>query len=567
MAVVKFKQIIISFHFIETHRLRWFNYTMTKKNNQKSKTKKATQQKRFRNLMYAEAVGCLPLKWLDKRYLLEYNKDVMVLKNSMQEPLEHKDGTPVTFHPHAILDMNAIEEDLNNAFGSDDDVLWAVILHDKEFAQDGVTRPHIHIAIHFKKSPKTFSAVRKLLGLYDETKDNFIRKFEGKYAKQSMFSYLPHLTNEATDDKINYEDYLNKPSKFRANFDCKKLIRVAQDDVKSKEYDVSTIIDDILNRDLIEYDIYSDKENNAFAKFYLNNKTKVDNALKMANRQVIAKGKRGEEPLLIFYIQGGPGQGKTQTALNIAKKQFKHYYVSGAGNDPVQDYMGQECFILDDARPTDFEASDWLKLLDPYNTVPAVKSRYFNKAMPVKCIMITTTTPFEEFFVYAKGKGAVADEPLGQFIRRFTAVIDVSKDVESLLRDRNEGIKTYTTPEYPYNFKLAPENRSQDCIENRLSDKYFDEQSSLKAFEHKYNIEQIKHDYDGYTVGRVYSVEQTKPNQHTTLQMNLKEDYSVKRKSFKIDRCLKEQDRFIITPLKNENNSAKVEDFLQALTI
>ena len=90
---------------------------MTKKNNQKSKTKKATQQKRFRNLMYAEAVGCLPLKWLDKRYLSEYNKDVMVLKNAMQEPLEHKDGTPVTFHPHAILDMNAVEEDLNNAFG------------------------------------------------------------------------------------------------------------------------------------------------------------------------------------------------------------------------------------------------------------------------------------------------------------------------------------------------------------------------------------------------------------------------------------------------------------------
>ena len=44
-------------------------------------------------------------------------------------------------------------------------------------------------------------------------------------------------------------------------------------------------------------------------------------------------------------------------------------------------------------------------------------------------------------------------------------------------------------------------------------------------------------------------------------------DYSVKRKSFKIDRCLKEQDGFIITPLKNENNSAKVEEFLQALTI
>ncbi|WP_368884302.1 Rep family protein [Staphylococcus haemolyticus] len=543
---------------------------MAKSNNQSKNVKnKAKKPQRFRNLMYSEAVGCLPVKWIDNRYLSEYNKDVQILKNGHDEIIKHKDDTPVTYHPHAILDMNAVERDLHNIFDDyQDEVKWAVIVHDREFAIDKVTKPHIHIAIHFAKSPKTISAVRKLLGLYDETKEKFIESFKGAYAKQSMFSYLPHLTEEAKAEKIDYSDYLDKPSKFRTNFDCQKLIRVAQDDVEARQYEMSTIIDDILNRELIEYDIYSDNKNNAFAKFYLNNKTKVDNAIKMANRQVIAKGKRGEEPLLIFYIQGGPGQGKTQTALNIAQKQFKHYYVSGAGNDPVQDYMGQECFILDDARPTDFEASDWLKLLDPYNTVPAVKSRYFNKPMPVKCIIITTTTPFEEFFVYAKGKGAVADEPLGQFIRRFTAVIDVSKDVTSLLEDRKKGLKTYTTPEYRNNFKLLSRNRSKDCVVLDDWTGIYSTKKSLDAFNLKYDVETIKQDYDDFTVGRVYSVEQLRDDEEMTkLDMNLKDGFSTTRKTFKIDRCLKEQDRFIITPLKNENNSAKVEEFLQALTI
>src|SRR5699024_5027104 len=95
--------------------------------------------------------------------------------------------------------------------------------------------------------------------------------------------------------------------------------------------------------------------------------------------------------------------------------------------DSVQDYMGEPVAIFDDARPSDFTASDWLKMLDPYNNKSSIASRYYNKYLSVKSIIITATTPFEEFFVYAKDKGGV-DEPVSQFMRRFQAVIKVDSE-------------------------------------------------------------------------------------------------------------------------------------------
>ena len=74
---------------------------------------------------------------------------------------------------------------------------------------------------------------------------------------------------------------------------------------------------------------------------------------------------------------------------------------------------------------------DWLKLLDPYNNKSTVTSRYYNKYLAVDAIILTTTTDFKEFFLYAKDKGGV-DEPLDQFIRRFTMVIKVHSEIDGL---------------------------------------------------------------------------------------------------------------------------------------
>jgi len=151
--------------------------------------------------------------------------------------------------------------------------------------------------------------------------------------------------------------------------------------------------------------------------------------------------------LEIIYIQGDAGSGKTTLAKEYALRKYGDYFMTGSSNDSVQDYMGEPVAIFDDARPSDFSASDWLKLLDPYNNKATVTSRYYNKYLAVKCIIITTTTPFYEFFIYAKNKAGV-DEPVAQFMRRFSAVISVDRATNSAGQDVARG-KIYTVKKLP----------------------------------------------------------------------------------------------------------------------
>ncbi len=68
--------------------------------------------------------------------------------------------------------------------------------------------------------------------------------------------------------------------------------------------------------------------------------------------------------------------------------------------------------------------SDLLKMLDP-RTASTVKSRYYNKVLECKLIIITTTLPMENFFhqVFENEK-----EPLKQLERRCGTVLHMTKD-------------------------------------------------------------------------------------------------------------------------------------------
>ena len=60
-------------------------------------------------------------------------------------------------------------------------------------------------------------------------------------------------------------------------------------------------------------------------------------------------------------------------------------------------YQGQDVLILDDLRPSVMSLSDLLKMLDN-NTNSTVKSRYHNKLLECKTIIITSVMPLEDFF-------------------------------------------------------------------------------------------------------------------------------------------------------------------------
>ena len=82
---------------------------------------------------------------------------------------------------------------------------------------------------------------------------------------------------------------------------------------------------------------------------------------------------------------------------------------------------------MDDVRGSALSASDWLKLLDPYNASPA-SARYKNKTPACRAIVITSTKDPVEFFYYCKQMGGGdRSEALDQFMRRIQMLTHVIK--------------------------------------------------------------------------------------------------------------------------------------------
>lgn len=102
--------------------------------------------------------------------------------------------------------------------------------------------------------------------------------------------------------------------------------------------------------------------------------------------------KTQERRLEVMYFTGDSGTGKTTLAKQIAKNRNYSYYVSSASNDILDSYAGQDCLILDDLRPSCLSLADLLKLLDNH-TSSTVKSRYYNKILECKLIVVTITIP------------------------------------------------------------------------------------------------------------------------------------------------------------------------------
>ena len=306
------------------------------------------------------------------------------------------------------------------------DAEWAYILHDKDVEKGVKKDEHIHIAFYFPnaRSPKN---VASIMG----DKPQSVEVFTGRWAKQNMFAYLIHATDSAiAEGKHRYNAY-----EVTANFDYIKFMNNVQATAESKKLDIEDIQARIISGDIILKDFFVDGklgDASVAGLFYTNNKQKIDRAIE--TRYKIQMSSKEEIDLEVIYIQGAAGSGKTTIAKEYALRKYGDYFITGSSNDAVQDYMGEPVAIFDDARPSDFDASDWLKMLDPYNNKSTVTSRYYNKYLAVRCIILTTTIPFEEFFVYAKNKAGV-DEPVSQFMRRFKLVIKVTPEKDDMGRE------------------------------------------------------------------------------------------------------------------------------------
>jgi cytidylate kinase len=264
---------------------------------------------------------------------------------------------------------------------------YAYILHDKDIYQNekeaklngknigDLKPPHWHIYLRFNYAHDT-----KHISQWFNTEDNFVSKIKGRFSDALM--YMIHANRS---DKHQYDE-----KEVNSNFDWKSE---SQQDIFNRKYKMDTRLKDILSR------IASGKikEYNITKEIDVNENNIYNSSIKKAFEYRIRKLRGIEREMECIFITGKSGSGKTTLAKKIAKENNYQTYISSGSNDVLDDYLGEECIILDDLRSNCLGLSDLLKMLDN-NTSSSVKSRYKNKVLECKLIIITTVKNINTFF-------------------------------------------------------------------------------------------------------------------------------------------------------------------------
>lgn len=262
---------------------------------------------------------------------------------------------------------------------------WLYILHDKDTytAEDEKKNPlhkqgtlkkaHYHIFLRLKDSTDS-----KYIAAAFGVAEQYVNKVRGKWV-----DVLLYATHRNALDKYQYDD-----SEVTSNFDF-STVRDKEEKKKNSEKYLDSIIERIDSGEIREYNITD----------YISMKdyVKYERAIKKAFEYRTQRQKGINREMNCIYIQGVAGAGKTTYAKRLAEDKKYSYYVSSGSNDVLDDYRGEDCIILDDLRPSSLGLSDLLKMLDN-NTASSVKSRFKNKVLECKLIIITTTLPIDVFF-------------------------------------------------------------------------------------------------------------------------------------------------------------------------
>ncbi len=282
---------------------------------------------------------------------------------------------------------------------------YAYILHNMDIKKDGTkVEPHWHI---FVRMDNSYS--------FEYIANRFHVPVQQVQAVKTRFSnclnYLTHNTEDAKKEgKHLYDD-----NEVKSNFEWKKERQKAIDseNKKNRKQEIIKLIANGTIRKfnyfnfitISEYDVYKKSIDNAFSY-------RIDK-LKGVNREMEC-----------IFITGNSGSGKTTYAKMYAESLGYSVFVSSGSNDVLDDYAGQDCIILDDLRPSCMGLSDLLKMLDNHSS-STVKSRYKNKVLECKLIIITTVLDLNTFFgkVFSEEK-----EPILQLKRRCTTKITMDNE-------------------------------------------------------------------------------------------------------------------------------------------
>lgn len=307
---------------------------------------------------------------------------------------------------------------------------YAFIVHDKDRNADGLLKePHIHCVLRLDNANGF-----KTIGNWFGVPANCVGRITGR-----LSDALNYLTHRNAPDKFQYSD-----DEVVSNFDWKaerKGLKKGSGSEREQE-----IIEKIASGEIRSFNMSEHITATEYAKY----ETAINRANKYRLSMLKAETTKGGKKMEVIFIEGSSGSGKTTYAKEIAEKQGYSVCISSSSNDPLQDYDGQDCLILDDLRPDAFAPSDLLKLLDNH-TGSSVRSRYYNRWLECRMVIITSVKGIADFTNYF-GKG----EPPEQLYRRCKTLIrmdntslevlmynDQERKYESVAKSKNPVAEKY----------------------------------------------------------------------------------------------------------------------------
>lgn len=335
-------------------------------------------------------------------------KKCRVVEYSQQLEYMKKNGIPT--------DIDKLEKYVKKQFSNVID--YVIILHDKDVKEDGnPVEPHFHIFLLFT-GPKNASFVAKRFN--DE--DNHVQLWNKNHKeKQSdlnswnnAISYACHLTSKARKEN----KHLYSPDEARTSIKkYAEILEEIEQEVKKKEVTFSEKVRlsalanaskpiDLLDgyrdgflsyEDIMQFTTASQRDTKFMS--HLNSVTKeiLDEKYKKFKKEMSDTGQQ----VVTLYLHGTTATGKTRWAKNYAIKKYGEddYYITGSNRDLFAGYRGQSIIIIDELRPDVINYGELLKLLDPFNFENVAGSRYHDKAIIAKEIIITGPLSPTEFYV------------------------------------------------------------------------------------------------------------------------------------------------------------------------
>lgn len=183
----------------------------------------------------------------------------------------------------------------------------------------------------------------------------------------------------------------------------------------------------------------------------------------------------------VAYISGLSGSGKTLFAKYIAQQLHYDVFISGTGEDLLDNYDKEECIILDDFRASTMRFNEFLKFTDN-NTNATIRSRYHNKDISKCKLMIITSIykPYELYSMFSENT-----EQYEQFARRIKhKFYIVNKEAMAIsISGTNEGDPKellYDLAEVYYKMGVDPNPETNDSMSllNNIGLKRYDKEDA-----------------------------------------------------------------------------------------